>query len=60
MKELQEIINEVNSSNLDLDKLYDVARIKTEAVQLREEKDELNMRLSDVEGAHHLLEGILL
>lgn len=60
MKELGEIISQVNSNNLDLDKLYDVCRVKTEAVQLREERDELKVRLSDVEGAHQLLEGILL
>lgn len=57
-KELVEVINQVNSNNLDLEKLYDVSRVKTEAIQLREERDDLKMRLSDVEGAHQLLEGI--
>lgn len=56
-KELVEIINQINSNNLDLEKLYDVSHVKTEVVQLREERDELKMRLSDVEGAHQLLEG---
>lgn len=60
MKELLEIISQVKSNNLDLEKLYDVSRIKIEAVQLREERDELKMRLNDVEGAHQLLEGTFL
>ena len=60
VKELLEIISQVKSTNnLDLEKLYDVSRIKIEAVQLREERDELKMRLNDVDGAHQLLEGIL-
>lgn len=57
MKELLEIISQVKSNNLDVEKLYDVSHIKIEAVQLREERDELKTRLSDVEGAHQLLEG---
>ncbi|XP_032689791.1 transport and Golgi organization protein 1 isoform X2 [Odontomachus brunneus] len=56
VKELVEVINQVNSNNLDLEKLYDVSRVKIEAVQLREERDELKTRLSDIEGAHQLLE----
>jgi len=60
VKELLEIISQVKSNNLDLEKLYDVSRIKIEAVQLREERDELKMRLNDVDGAHQLLEGTLL
>ncbi|XP_018406218.1 PREDICTED: transport and Golgi organization protein 1 isoform X1 [Cyphomyrmex costatus] len=56
VKELLEIISQVKSNNLDLEKLYDVSRIKIEAVQLREERDELKMRLNDVNGAHQLLE----
>lgn len=58
MKELSDVINQIKSNNLDLDKLYDVSRVKSEAVQLREERDDLKTRLSDVEGAHQLLEGI--
>lgn len=57
VKELLEIISQVKSNNLDLEKLYDVSRIKIEAVQLREERDELKTRLNDVNGAHQLLEG---
>lgn len=60
MKELLEIISQVKSNNLDLEKLYDISHIKVEAVQLREERDELKMRLNDVEGAHQLLEGTYL
>ncbi|XP_011335987.2 transport and Golgi organization protein 1 isoform X2 [Ooceraea biroi] len=56
MKELMDVISQIKSNNLDLDKLYDVSRVKSEAVQLREERDELKVRLSDVEGAHQLLE----
>lgn len=59
-KELMEIISQVKSNNLDLEKLYDVSSIKIEAIQLREERDELKIRLSDVEGAHQLLEGTFL
>lgn len=58
VKELLEIISQIKSNNLDLEKLYDVSRIKIETVQLREERDELKMRLNDVDGAHQLLEGI--
>lgn len=58
MKELSDVISQIKSNNLDLDKLYDVSRVKSESVQLREERDELKTRLSDVEGAHQLLEGI--
>lgn len=53
-----EVVDQVKSNNLDLEKLYDVSRIKVDAQQLREERDELKMRLSDVEGAHQLLEGV--
>ncbi|KAM0724873.1 Transport and Golgi organization protein 1 [Formica fusca] len=56
VKELMEIVNQIKSNKLDLEKLYDVSRIKIDALQLREERDELKMRLSDVEGAHQLLE----
>lgn len=60
VKEQLKIISQVKSNNLDLEKLYDVSHIKIEAVQLREERDELKMRLNDVEGAHQLLEGTFL
>lgn len=57
VKELLEIISQIKANNLDLEKLCDVSRIKIETVQLREERDELKMRLDDVNGAHQLLEG---
>lgn len=60
VKELMEVINQIKSDNLDLEKLYDVFRIKIDTLQLREERDELKMRLNDVEGAHQLLEGVFL
>ncbi|KAL6435813.1 hypothetical protein ACFW04_005586 [Cataglyphis niger] len=56
VKELMEVVSQIKSNNLDLEKLYDVSRIKIDALQLREERDELKMRLSDIEGAHQLLE----
>lgn len=43
-----------------MDKLYDVSRIKAEATALLEEGNELKLRLTDVEGAHNLLEGTLI
>ncbi|XP_076231591.1 transport and golgi organization 1 [Calliopsis andreniformis] len=56
MKDLMDVISRLNSNNVDFDKLYDVSRIKAEAVVLREERDELKERLTEVEGAHSLLE----
>ncbi|XP_011694210.1 PREDICTED: transport and Golgi organization protein 1 isoform X2 [Wasmannia auropunctata] len=56
VKELLDVISQIKSNNLDLEKLYDVSSIKIEVVQLREERDELKMRLNDVNGAHQLLE----
>nr|XP_034190045.1 transport and Golgi organization protein 1 [Osmia lignaria] len=55
-KDLLEVINRLNSNNLDLDKLYDVSHIKAEATALLEDRNELKVRLVEVEGAHHLLE----
>lgn len=60
VKDLVDVINQVNSNNLDIDKLYEVSHVKAEASQLLEERDELKIRLSEVEGAHSLLEGMLL
>ncbi|XP_076749333.1 transport and golgi organization 1 isoform X2 [Xylocopa sonorina] len=54
--DLVDVINRLNSNNLDLDKLYDVSRIKAEAKALLEERNELKVRLAEVEGAHNLLE----
>ncbi|XP_046831588.1 LOW QUALITY PROTEIN: transport and Golgi organization protein 1 [Vespa crabro] len=56
VKDLVEVINQVNSNNLDIEKLYEVSHVKAEASQLVEERDELKIRLSEVEGAHSLLE----
>lgn len=60
VKDLVDVINQINSSNLDIEKLYKVSHVKAEASQLLEERDELKIRLSEVEGAHSLLEGILI
>ncbi|KZC04599.1 Transport and Golgi organization protein 1 [Dufourea novaeangliae] len=54
--DLIDVINQLNSNNLDLEKLYDVSRIKAEATILLEERNELKIRLTEVEGAHSLLE----
>ncbi|KAL2711960.1 protein PFC0760c [Vespula squamosa] len=56
VKDLVDVINQVNSNNLDIEKLYEVSHVKAEASQLLEERDELKIRLSEVEGAHSLLE----
>lgn len=62
-QEVKELLNVVDSSNtksIDLDKLYDVAHIKAEAAHLLEEKNELQVKLSEEEDAHKLLEGKFL
>ncbi|KAK1124497.1 hypothetical protein K0M31_006848 [Melipona bicolor] len=56
VKDLVDVINRLNSNNLDLDKLYDVSHIKAEATALLEERNELKIRLTETEGAHNLLE----
>lgn len=56
LKDLVEVINQINSNNLDIEKLYEISHIKAEASQVLEERDELKTRLSEVEGAHNLLE----
>ncbi|XP_076641370.1 transport and golgi organization 1 [Halictus rubicundus] len=54
-QDLMDVINQSNS-NVDLDKLYNVTHIKAEAKSLLEERNELKIRLTEVEGAHNLLE----
>lgn len=56
IKDLVDVINRLNSNNLDLDKLYDVSHIKAEAKTLFEERNELKIRLAEIEGVHNLLE----
>ncbi|XP_066592035.1 transport and Golgi organization protein 1 isoform X2 [Prorops nasuta] len=56
IKDLIEVIKEFNSNSLDINKLYDVSHIKAEAIQLLQERDDLKIKLSEVEGAHSLLE----
>ncbi|KOX80081.1 Transport and Golgi organization protein 1 [Melipona quadrifasciata] len=56
VKDLVDVINRLHSNNLDLDKLYDVSHIKAETTALREERNELKIRLTETEGAHNLLE----
>ncbi|XP_012281086.1 transport and Golgi organization protein 1 isoform X2 [Orussus abietinus] len=56
VKDLLDLVNQISSNSLDLDKIYNVSRIKAEASQILEERDELKIKLSEVEGAHQLLE----
>lgn len=57
LKDLLTSVDDVNSEKVDFDKLYDKAQLKAELTQLVQEKDELEIKLHEVEGAHHLLEG---
>lgn len=56
-KDLLDVVKRLNSNNLDLGKLYDVSRVKAEATALLEERNELRIQLTQLEGAHNLLEG---
>ncbi|XP_043277242.1 transport and Golgi organization protein 1 isoform X3 [Venturia canescens] len=56
LNDLLEVVNQMNINNLDFDKLYNVSKVKAEASQLLEERDDLKIRLAEVEGAHQLLE----
>ncbi|XP_057341258.1 transport and Golgi organization protein 1 isoform X2 [Microplitis mediator] len=56
LKDLLQVVKQSNTGNIDLSKLSDISRIKAEADLLKEERDELKAKLSDVEGAHQLLE----
>ncbi|XP_015121893.1 transport and Golgi organization protein 1 isoform X2 [Diachasma alloeum] len=56
LKDLLEVVKQSNTHSIDFDKLADVSHVKAEAIQLSEERDELKIKLSEVEGAHHLLE----
>ncbi|XP_008544701.1 transport and Golgi organization protein 1 isoform X2 [Microplitis demolitor] len=56
LKDLQQVVKQSNTGNIDLSKLSDISRIKAEADLLKEERDELKAKLSDLEGAHQLLE----
>lgn len=57
IQDLTEIISQYNCNGLDLEKLYDVSRTKAEASILLEERDQLKVKLSEIEGAHNLLDG---
>ncbi|XP_058806290.1 transport and Golgi organization protein 1 isoform X3 [Phymastichus coffea] len=56
VKELLDVINKFNTKNLDFEKLYEVSKVKADAAQLLEERDELRTKISDEEGARQLLE----
>ncbi|KAL7296341.1 hypothetical protein TKK_0010355 [Trichogramma kaykai] len=54
--ELLKVVEQLNSSNIDLEKLYDVSQVKVELSHLHEERDELKAKLIEEEGARQLLE----
>ena len=58
VQNLIEILDRENSNNVDFDKLYNAIQAKAEALQLVEERNELQMKLKEVESSHQLLQGI--
>lgn len=56
LQELKDYLQKTNKNNTELNKLYDITKIKAEAKQLLEERNELKIKLSEVEGAHQSLE----
>ncbi|XP_044012428.1 transport and Golgi organization protein 1 [Aphidius gifuensis] len=54
--ELDDVIEQSKASKTDLKKLFDLSKIKAEAIQVAEERDELKIKLSEIEGAHQSLE----
>ncbi|XP_011305953.1 transport and Golgi organization protein 1 isoform X2 [Fopius arisanus] len=57
LEDLREVVNQSNTQNIDLEKLADASHVKAEVIQLQEERDDLTMKLHELEGAHQLLEG---
>ena len=57
VKELLDVVEQLNSNTIDFEKIYEVSQIKAEATHLIEERDELKIKLHEEEGAHQLLEG---
>lgn len=60
VKELTQVVEQLNNNDLDFEKFYQVAHVKAESTRLLEERDELKEKLSQAEGAHQLLEGEVL
>lgn len=56
---LLEVVDQDNSNNLDFDKLYDSVQAKAEALQLAEERDELQVKLKEAEIDHRSLEALM-
>lgn len=54
--ELNDIIEQSKTSKADLKKLFDLSKLKATVSQLTEERDELKIKLSEIEGAHQSLE----
>lgn len=59
LKELLDVVQQINANSYDHERLYEASQIRAEAAHLREERDELQIKLNDEEGAHQLLEGLL-
>ena len=59
VQHLLEVVEQDNSNNLDFDKLYNSIQAKAEALQLAEERNELLVKLKDVQSTQQLLEGSL-
>lgn len=58
IKDLLEVVKQSNVDGIDFEKLSNLSQVKAEANQLLEEKEELQTKLGELEGAHNLLEGI--
>ncbi|XP_046415081.1 transport and Golgi organization protein 1 isoform X2 [Neodiprion fabricii] len=55
LNDLAEVMKQSNDK-LDFKKLYDISHIKADAQVITKERDELKIKLTEVEGAHQLLE----
>ncbi|KAK0181694.1 hypothetical protein PV327_003959 [Microctonus hyperodae] len=56
IKDLLDVVKQSNVDNIDFEKLSNLSQVKAEANQLLEEKEELQTKLGELEGAHNLLE----
>ncbi|XP_034943993.1 transport and Golgi organization protein 1 isoform X2 [Chelonus insularis] len=56
IKDLSEVVKKSDINSIDLNKLSNVSQMKAEINQLKEERDDLKIKLTEIEGAHNLLE----
>ncbi|KAK0091464.1 hypothetical protein PV326_003202 [Microctonus aethiopoides] len=56
IKDLLDVVKQSNVDGIDFEKLSNLSQVKAEANQLLEEKEELQTKLGELEGAHNLLE----